>query len=161
MRLYEISETMRALLDELTEAEGVLEGDIEERLNAAESSLAEKVDAVLAYAAERHAESVSCSHEAKRLAERARAAEAHSDRLREYVTRCMVAAGVDRVAGTRFKAALTATPGRVVVSDEIALPLSMVRTTSAPDKTAIRAALLAGEQVPGAHLETGVTLRVR
>lgn len=161
MRLYEISDRVRAVLDELADAEGVLEGDLEARLNAAESSMSEKVDAVLAYAAERHAESVSCAHEAKRLADRARAAEAHSERLRDYVLRCMVAAGVDRVSGTRFKAALTTTPGRVVVDDEMALPLSMVRTTSAPDKTAIKAALLAGEQVPGAHIETGIALRVR
>lgn len=159
--LYEISDALRSVLDELAEADGELAGDLEARLDAAEGDMARKVDAVLAFAAERKAESAACSVEAKRLAERGRAADAHADRLREYVLRCMQSAGVERVTGERFKAALSTTPGRVEVTDETALPFAYLRTTTTPDKTAIRTALLAGEQVPGAHLETSVTLRVR
>jgi hypothetical protein len=159
--LYEIGADLRALLDELTEAEGELIGDLEARLNAAEGDMARKVDAVLAFAAERKAESVVCGTEAKRLTERARAADAHSDRLRDYVQRCMQAAGVTRVDGARFKAALQATPGRVVVTDASALPDYLMRVTREPDKTAIKNALIVGEVLTGAHMETSVTLRVR
>jgi hypothetical protein len=159
--LYEISDALRSVLDELADADGELVGDLDARLSAAEGDMARKVDAVLAYAAERKADSAACSAEAKRLTERARAADAHAERLRDYVLRCMTEAGVQRVDGARFKAALSQTPGRVVVSDEMALPLAMIRTTQEPDKSAIRAALLAGEHVPGAHMETSVTLRVR
>lgn len=159
--LYEISADLRGLLDELAEAEGELTPDLEARLNAAEGDMARKVDAVLAFAAERSAESLMAGTEAKRLTARAKSADAHAERLRAYVLSCMGEAGVQRVDGARFKAALVPTPGRVVVTDEKALPPELLRTTTEPNKTAIKDALLAGEQVPGAHMETGVALRVR
>ena len=54
--LYEISGALRGVLDELADAEGEFAGDLEARLDAAEGDMARKVDAVLAYAAERKAE---------------------------------------------------------------------------------------------------------
>jgi hypothetical protein len=52
----------------------------------------------------------------------------------------------------------------VEVFDEAALPLCMVKTktTTAPDKSALKAALLAGAEVPGARIVVGdETLQVR
>ena len=160
--LYEISDARRVTLDELADAEGELVGDLEARLDASESNMAAKVDDVLAYAAERMAEAAACKAEAVRLSARVKAAEAHAERLRDYVVRCMVVAGVTRVEGERFKARLQATPGRVVIDDEAALGDEWVTTkvTSTPDKKAIGDAIKAGGTVPGAHLEAGVSLRV-
>lgn len=63
-------------------------------------------------------------------------------------------------------AEFTVTPGvspqAVVVTDEALLPAEYVRTTTAPDKVAIRTALMAKTEVPGATLSNGgPTLTVR
>ncbi|WP_165775077.1 siphovirus Gp157 family protein [Mameliella alba] len=51
----------------------------------------------------------------------------------------------------------------VHITDESAVPSQLCKTTVAPDKTAIKAQLQAGEDVPGAELvrgDDGVTVRV-
>lgn len=51
----------------------------------------------------------------------------------------------------------------VVIDDEQALPQAFfrVKTTATPDKTAIKAAIKAGEQVPGSRLETRCSWSIR
>lgn len=52
----------------------------------------------------------------------------------------------------------------VAITDDSQIPTQFCKTTVAPDKTAIKAQLQAGEDVPGAELvrgEDGVTVRVK
>jgi len=43
----------------------------------------------------------------------------------------------------------------VQITDEAAIPSQLCKTTVAPDRSAIKAQLLAGETVPGAMIVTG------
>jgi hypothetical protein len=52
----------------------------------------------------------------------------------------------------------------VQITDEAAVPSQLCKTTVAPDKTAIKAQLMAGETVPGAQIvvgDDGVTVRTK
>ena len=61
-----------------------------------------------------------------------------------------------------FRVAFTAKPcpPSVAITSEAAIPAESIREkiTSAPDKTAIKKALIAGEEIPGARLVQGVSL---
>lgn len=83
--------------------------------------------------------------------------------MRGLIFRVMQAAGETKV--TLPEGTLSVSKGRdkVEVVDETVLPADYVRTTTAPDKTAIMAAFKAGQVVPGAELRTGepsLTVRV-
>jgi DNA repair exonuclease SbcCD ATPase subunit len=162
MKLYEISNSLRDLLDELDEAEGELSEDLEHRLDVATMALTEKIDNVLAFAAEREAYADALRGEMERLGKRAKSVEATADSLRKYVLTSMRRAGIPKVEGLRFTARTQANPGRVVVDDESKIPQEFVntRTESYIDKRALRDALLKND-VPGAHIEQSISLRIK
>lgn len=161
MRLYEISDELRAVLAELDEAEGVLEGDLEERLDAVQMAFADKVQSCLALAAERAAEAGVMASEAERMRARSKAASADADRLRAYVHRCMNAAGERKVVTTLFTARIAKNPAKLVVFGDVPEAWTETITTIKPRNADIKAALTRGEALPFARLEQGETLRVK
>lgn len=89
---------------------------------------------------------------AKELAERKARADRRKETLRQVGFMMMEAAGLDRLDFPEFTASIRAGTPHVVVTDETALSDAYIRTTRSPDKTAIGAALKAGETVEGAVL---------
>ena len=90
--------------------------------------------------------------------------EARARAKRRVAVELLQAAGVKRME--RPRATLSRTAGRVTVqiTDEASVPtqLCTVKTTTAPDKAAIKRLLEAGEDVPGAELARGdETLSIR
>lgn len=87
-----------------------------------------------------------------------------ADRLRAVIARAMDETGRRKIVGPEFTLSLSTVKPGVVITDEAALPPEMVatKTTTSPDKKAIKAALEAGAAVPGATLGNGgVTVTVR
>jgi hypothetical protein len=100
---------------------------------------------------------------AKDAAERAKALEARADRLREYLADNMEACGIEKIEGPGVK--LSWRNSSAVVIDEPGLiPVSFMRLPDppppAPDKTAIKKAIEAGKEVPGAHIEARRNLQI-
>lgn len=84
------------------------------------------------------------------------------DAMRALMFRLMQASGQTKVQLPEGTLSVSKGRDKVEVTDESALPAEYVRVTTAPDKTALMAALKAGE-VPGARLvpgEPGLTVRV-
>lgn len=100
--------------------------------------------------------------EEKRLAERRRVMENKAERMRDYVACSMVTFGDRKFETARVSLSLRKSEA-VAVLDAAALPREFVavKTTEAPDKAAIKKALKAGQDVPGAQLETRQTLQVK
>jgi hypothetical protein len=101
--------------------------------------------------------------EAKRLAERAKAAEAHADRLRAYALECMNAIDIERIETGTFTLSVRLNNPSVRVLDAAAIPSEFNRTTIKvdPDKIAILAYTKAtGEVVAGTVIERTPRLQI-
>jgi hypothetical protein len=100
---------------------------------------------------------------ADRLAVKAKANQAHADRLRSYAHACMRAIGVDRLETGQYTLAIRTNPPSVVVQDAAAIPNEFNRTkiTVEPDKTAIKDHWKqTGELVPGVDIVRTESLRI-
>ena len=100
----------------------------------------------------------------KAQAERAKALEARADGLRRYLQNCMEATGIEKIEGPGI--VLSFRKSSAVVIDEPGLiPAQFMRTPEppppAPDKTAIAAAIKAGQEVAGAHIEHRKLLQIK
>lgn len=96
--------------------------------------------------------------------DRAKAAQARADALREYLAANMQACGIQKIDGPGI--ALSWRKASAVVIDEPGLiPGAYMRQPEPPppvaDKNAIAEALKAGTAVPGAHIETRQHLQIR
>lgn len=93
---------------------------------------------------------------AKTATERAKAAEARAESLREYLARCMLATGVEKIEGPGVKLSFRKSSA-VVIDGADLIPGEYMRQPEtpppAPDKAAIKAAIVAGLEVPGAHID--------
>ena len=78
--------------------------------------------------------------------------------LRKYLLDNMLRTGISKISCPLFAISIQNNPPAVDVFDPLSLPVFFMRTpepkppVAAPDKTAIKAALLAGIDVPGAKL---------
>ena len=114
-----------------------------------------------------HLESLEAQAKAEeeRLAARRRKLVEMRESLEEYAVRAMEATGQTKLEGQLHTLKLRRLPPSVVILDEGKIPASMKRIppppAPAPDKAAIKRALLAGEEVPGADLRIGGVKLVR
>lgn len=101
---------------------------------------------------------------AKTSAERAKAAEARADALRDYLRRCMEATGIEKIEGPGIALSFRKSSA-VVINEPGLIPAEFMRQAEppppAPDKAAISAAIKAGQEVPGAHIEARLSLQVK
>ena len=87
--------------------------------------------------------------------------------LRDYLLVCMRAADVQKIETPMLTFGQRKNPPSVLLEDEKLLPAKYWRTpepkppVAAPDKAAIKTALQAGQDVPGAKLVQGVKLAVK
>lgn len=95
---------------------------------------------------------------------RAKAMEARAERLREYLAGNLIACGILKVSGPGIEIGFRKSSA-VVVNEPGLIPAEFMRQRppppAEPDKTAIAAALKAGKEVPGAHLETRQNLQIK
>jgi len=163
--LYELAAEYRALLDELVDPET---GEVAERpdalakLDQLGDALAVKVDRVAMMVRTLDAEADSLHLEAGRLKLREQARRNAVERLKAYLLRCLDTAATTKLKTPLFSVGIQANPARLVITDEAALPREMTIVEVKPDTAAIKSALKAGKQVPGAELdESGRHIRIR
>lgn len=99
--------------------------------------------------------------EEKRISERRKALEAKADRIRQYMKDALLSAGIDKVDAGTFTVRVGLSQGSLQIDDQAKLPPKYLKIIYEPDKAAIKAAIKAGESVPGAHIEAGTTLTIR
>ena len=161
--LYELSAEYQRLLDLLEDPEAD-ETALEAELDAVADRLVLKAEAIGGLITHLNHIGEARRVEARRLTDRARADEAHAERLRDYLFRHMQAINVSRLETTRFTIAIRINPPAVEVLDEALVPSEFVRevVTTSIDKRAILEHVKAdGEIPPGIDIVRRQRLEVR
>lgn len=166
-RLYDIADELIQLQDlmaQVQEAEDEDDENIEslkEALNNAFDQLGErftdKVHAVLKVYRNHVAMAEAAKAEAERLNRLKKSAEGQANWLRDYLLTQMKRAKVDKVKTLTGTVSIRKGGESVVITDDTLLPEGTynIPTDIIPDKNEIKRRLKAGEEVPGAKLETG------
>lgn len=126
--------------------------------------LGDKMDAIMNHVRNLEGQANTCGEEAARLSARKRSFENKADNLKAYILSCLLASGQKSLKTARNTLTVRKGTAAVVIDDVNALPDEMVevKTTVSPDKRAIKAAIEAGEDITGAHIETSPeSLQVR
>lgn len=104
----------------------------------------------------------------RQMAERRKATEKRAAALIEYLKTGMEIAGVSKLETPHFALTIKKNPPSVEVWDENQVPAEFMRVPpppppppAAPDKVAIKEALKAGREVPGALLAQGTRLEIK
>ena len=99
------------------------------------------------------------------MAARRKALEHRAEGLRRFLLGAMVHAGITKIECPQLRLSVRDNPPAVDVFDEAQLPNAYMRQPTppppAPDKTAIKAALATGADVPGARLVRGQRLEIK
>lgn len=160
MKLYEISDAIRAALDHIDvdpETGEILNAD---NLHAVEAEASDKVEATALYLRELDAEAKAAKDEADRMIARVKSMQKRSDYLKSMLLDALHATG--KVKTARVTVSIRTTQA-VEVSEGADLPeaYTTVKTTVSPNKVAIKQALLDGVEVPGCSLEARESVSIR
>lgn len=169
MKLFEISNDFTELFNQLESLEEI--EDQEERrlatcawfdtLEGMESEFEKKAENVAQYIKELRAESDDIREEEKVLASRRKAKEKRTESLTSYLMNCMKQINRDKIETARCKLSIRRNAESVQCEDEYALAAQLAKQGRDDllrfkdpelNKTALKAALKAGEQLDGAQL---------
>lgn len=164
MSLYQIAAEYRQMVERLMDVHDD-EQVIADTISAESYPLEIKAQNV-AYAIKNlEATAAAIKAEEQKMADRRKAMENRAKRIREYLQTCLEAAQVSKVECPHFALAVRLNPPSVEVYEPALLPPSFLRFAEppppAPDKDAIKEALKAGKEVPGAHLVQAKRLEIR
>lgn len=99
------------------------------------------------------------------MAARRKAAENRAARLKDYLLANLLVAGVQKVECPYFKLAVRDNPPAVEIYEPGLIPAEFMKTPPPPpasaDKTAIKEAIKAGQDVPGCKLTQGKRLEIK
>jgi len=88
-----------------------------------------------------------------------------ADSLKSYALSQLKAAGISKVEHPMLVMSVKRNPAKVVIDFGDSIPMAYMRQPAipppAPDKTAIKEAIQAGREVPGAHLEQTDRLEIK
>ncbi len=155
LKLYEVTANQMALADKLA-AMDLDEQTIADTLEGELAPFEDKAKAVAAVVGNIIAESDAYAEHAKKVAERAKTLKSRADWLKFYLLRNMQAVGVSEIKGPGLLIKLQDNPESVELFDISQIPELFMRRPpqpeAEPDKAAIKDALKAGAEVPGARL---------
>lgn len=164
MRLYEIANNYRRVLDMVKEGE-IPEEAIVDTIEMIEGELNEKMDAIICVYKELIAEEAAIKVEAAALKYRAEDKAKAASRLLEYVQNQMQKMDVKKIETSKNEISIKKKPPKVVIGDAERLyalrPDLFVVKTPEPSKTAISALLKMGEEVPECWLEQTYRVAVK
>lgn len=162
--LYVLANEYRAL------AEKLMDGDYDEQtiadtLEGAAGELEVKATNVAMFVRNLESSAEQIKQAEKAMADRRKAIEAKAESIKRYLKDNMQRSGITKIESPYFVLTIKKNPPRVVIDDAAAIPAKFMVTPPAPppspDKTAIKAALQAGEVVDGARIEQGERLEIK
>jgi hypothetical protein len=161
-KLYELPAFFRFLDDAIDDAGGEITPEIQEQIDALESNLEDKADAICALVRSAEAEDVAVQAEIDRLMARRNAARSRSHNLKRYMLACLEQIGRDRVDGPRFKVRVqrNSTPSIEWTGEPDAIPDGFRRVVVEVDGKAAREAFKAGTLPVGFSASVGRHLRI-
>ena len=163
--LYELSQELALINDEIANKEGVLETSLEARLDTITLNFDSKISNISYWILDLFGRETALDMEINRLTAKKKANKNLQNRLQQYIKESMEKANKKKLEFDTFTVALCLNPPSVEIKDEQAIPakyLTIIPEQKVVDKKAVLADLKAGEQVKGAVLITNKThLRLR
>lgn len=164
LSLYTIAQEYRQMVDALLETQDDAQA-IADTIEAEAYPLEVKAQNVAFAIKTLEANAAAIREAEKQMAERRKAMENRAERIREYLQNCMEMAGVSKIDCPHFALSIKANPPAVEIYEPGLIPAQfMVQPPpppATPDKAAIKAAIKANEDVPGARLVQGKRLDIR
>lgn len=164
MNLFELSHQYQAAFDAAIDPDT---GEIRtEAAFAALDTIGDALEAkavnVAAYIRNLEAEAEAVKSAAKDMQDRSARITRRAESLRQYLADSLQLAGITEVKDARFVVKVRQNPPSVRVLDQQAIPPAFLRYPEPePDKTAIKAALQAGETVPGVQLVRAIKVEIK
>lgn len=160
--LYQINEEYLGILAQIEENEGELTPELEQALAINEENHAAKLEAYGNIISNYKAEAEACKAEAERLKAKAERAKKAAERLKDTIRYFLTVTDRRKVAAGLYSFSLRDSKA-VNVTDESLLPEEFwrVKTTREVAKTDIKAAIEAGQEVPGAEIVTNTSLTIK
>lgn len=164
LALYVLSEQYQSLLA-LQDTDDLPPEVVRDTLDALEGAFEDKAVAVAHVIENLAASAMMIKTRADAQLLRAERLLARSDSLRAYLQFHLLAVGKKKIVHDDFDIVLQDNPPRVIVDDETQIPDTYKVQPETPpkrvDKQAIAKAIKAGTEVPGAHTETGQSVRIK
>jgi len=162
--LYEIAAEYRTATDKLADLD--LDAQtIADTLEGLSGDLETKAQNVAFFVRNLEATAAAIKQAEADMAARRKAMENRADGLKRYIFESMTVAGIEKIECPHFRLAIKNNPAAVEIFEPGLVPASFMRTPEppppAPDKTAIKEALKAGQDVPGARLTSGQRLEIK
>lgn len=155
MRLFDVAAEYRQAADTLAELD-VPPETVTDTLESLSGDLTTKATNVAMVAANARALARAIGEAEARMAERRRALVARAERIEDYILQSMLYAGVERIESPHLRLAVRTNPPAVDIFDVAQVPPGFLRDVASPppevDKAAVRTAIAAGMDVPGARL---------
>jgi len=175
MTIYDITGDIKAFAQLVDEATTDAEGNPKEMnredkellapmLAELETNYKAKAESVLKYRANLMAFVEGCKEEEERLYKRRKAAENKATALMWLLEDSMRKTGEKKIEAGTFRISLQKNPPYAFITNETLIPedyLRIIPEKREPDKKLILEALKAGQEIPGALLSQGESLRVR
>lgn len=161
LKLYELTEQIQKLQDfEYDYLNHDEQEAFSELYNGLTDAVEIKADGVARLIKNLESESDAISAEVKRLQDRKKALENKIDSVKSYLKREMERIGIKKIQSSLFTISIQDNPPATRV-DETLLDDQWWRIKKEPDVSRIKEALKEGEEILGARLEVGTSLRIR
>jgi hypothetical protein len=157
LTLYDTTAEFRDLLDLMEQCDEDPDPVHEAAIQVIVENQVHKVDNFSRFLTHLDSQSDLAAAEIKRLQDRKRAIERRGEQLRAYALRVMEQNGFDRLDGETASLVIRKNPPAVFYHDRDAVPAEFitVKQEMVIDTNRVKAALKAGQEVPGAQLAQG------
>lgn len=165
-KLYQLKaqyeDALNALIASADEETGEVDLDIAAMLDKIEGELVEKAQSTAAIYKTLNNNSAIIDGEIKRLQALKKRYDNAAGNVKDYLAYSLLNGNTERIDGIIATISFRKSE-EIVIDDADILPRDCVRvkTETAPDKVAIKKAIKAGTDIPGAHLETKQNIQIK
>ena len=166
MSLYSLTDECRNLYDALMasvdEETGEVDISLVNALAERQEAWEDKAVAVACVYRSLDEDAARVGREIERLTAMKKRLERERDRVKEGLSAAFTALGVEKVKGMYADISFRASEQTIIDNaDAVPEEYMTVKTTYTPNKTAIKEAIKAGKEVPGAHLEQKKNIQIK
>lgn len=163
--LYEIDSRIQQILDNIYDSadENGEVGDIDlTELHELQEAREVKLENIALYAKNLASEASAIKEEEITLAERRKRLERKSERLKAILINAMEYDGKKKLSTARFEVTIRYSEKTIITNiDEIPDEYITMKVERNPDKTAIKAAIKAGQEIAGAEIEINPSITIK
>lgn len=163
-KLYEISDKLAVIHDQIIDADGELTEELEKRLDECNLAIREKTGNIARWILNIDGKVGSVDVEIERLQKRKKFAINLQERLKEYIRINMVRADIQKIETDIFTIAVQKNPPSVDITNEEIIPAGykVIKQIISVDKKQLLNDLKEGKKIEGCHIVLDKThLRIR